>query len=64
MIEEYDIGREFAEAAAAFTEHGDETLIRNFCAKYGIKYTLTTTETVEFYDVEEEDDQDSTRKNQ
>lgn len=30
MIEEYDIGREFAEAAAAFTEHGDETLITNF----------------------------------
>ena len=55
-LEEHDIGREFSEAAAAFTEKGDETLIRNFCEKYGIKYTLTTTETVEFYDVEEEND--------
>lgn len=55
-MEEYDIEQEFSEAAAAFTETGDETLIIKFCEKYGIKYTLTTTETVEFYDVEEEND--------
>ena len=36
-FDEYDIGREFAEAAASFTDHGDETLITNFCKKYGIK---------------------------
>lgn len=55
-MNEYDIGREFSESAAAFIEHGDETLIRNFCEKYGIKYTLTTTEIIEFCDVEDDHD--------